>query len=150
MFVGKYEYVKKKHFFLSLIPEVIIIVAVNYYANETEFKEKTARNFDATTPISTIQIKVLLDQLSSQLDAIMGEAEGHMGTDETCPEWAKQAVLSAAKMIVDAKSSDDIKDPSEEDIIKVLKDYAEGRSADEATRTLMTYNQKYPNSSGKW
>lgn len=126
------------------------MAAVNYYANETEFSSKTARTFDANSTISSTQIKVLLDQMSAQLDGLMGQDEGHLGTDETCPEWAKQAVMSAAKMVVDARYSDDIKTPSEEDIIKVLKSYMEGRSADQSIPKKMFYNQQYPSRSGNW
>lgn len=125
-------------------------MAVNYYATEDEFKEKTARNFTATTPITTTQIKVLLEQLSAQLDGLMGEDEDNLGTSATAPEWAKQAVLSAAKMIVDAKYSDDIKTPSEKEIIDMLKSYYMGRDVDQAQPKHMHFFSDRPNASGDW
>lgn len=123
------------------------MAASSYYATTTELQERTTRTFSGTTVITSTQIGVLLDQISAQLDGLLGRAEGDLGDSDTVPEWAKQAVLAAAKAVVDSiyQSGEPI---SEQDILAILRSAIEKNDAYPNTRIF--YDQQRPNASGNW
>ena len=122
-------------------------MAVNYYATEAELEGRTTRTFTAGTVITSTQVQALLDEVSAQLDGLLGREEGALGTSATAPEWAKQAVLAAAKAVVDSiyESGEPI---SEEDVIAILRSFMEKNDAFPNTRII--YDQQRPNASGNW
>jgi len=64
------------------------------YVTEAEIEAYTGKSFTATSVITSTQIGVMATQFSAKLDGFAGVDEGTYGTDTTCDEWVKQAVLS--------------------------------------------------------
>lgn len=92
------------------------------YATEAELEAITARDFSATTPVTSTQIAAFLTQISALLDALHDQDEGDFGAETTCEEWVKQAVLAASAYRIDCIYYRTIHDP--EKVIQILRSYS--------------------------
>ena len=114
------------------------------YITEAELEGITGRTFGAATPLTTTKVGLLVTQMSAKLDAVCAVDEGNYGTDTTCPEWCKQAVLSACTMVVDniyIKAGH-----TELEILRVINEFAKKRKS--SIDTLPKFSKRTPDSSG--
>lgn len=82
----------------------------------------TTKTFSATSTVTSTQIGVFLTQMSALLDALHDQDEGDYGTDTTCEEWVKQAVLAACVYKVESIYLLQVADP--EKIKSILESYS--------------------------
>lgn len=122
-------------------------MADSYYATVTELQERSTRTFGAATPITTTQAGVMLDQISAQLDGILGRDEGTLGDSDTVPEWAKQAVLGAAIAYVNSVYEKGTP-LTQQELNDLLRDYT--KNVDAYPNSKFFFGQERPNSSGNW
>lgn len=118
------------------------------YVTQAELEEITGRSFsdDPATPLTATQIGKLVTQMSAKLDGVCAVDEGNFGNATTCPEWCKQAVLSACIMIVDNIYLN--AENTELEILRVLNMFAKKRKS--STDTLPKFSQRIPDSSGEF
>lgn len=114
------------------------------YITEAELEGITTLTFDADSPITTTQMTELIAQMSSKLDAVCAVDEANFGSATTCPEWVKQAVLSACTMVVENIYYD--AGHTELQILRVLNEFAKKRKS--STDTLPKFSRRSPDSSG--
>ena len=122
-------------------------MADSYYATVTELQERSTRTFSGVTPVTTTQAGVMLDQISAQLDGLLGRAEGALGDSDTVPEWAKQAVLGAAIAYVNSVYEKGVA-LSQQEINDLLRDYT--KNVDAYPNSKFFFGQERPDASGNW
>jgi hypothetical protein len=98
--------------------------------------------FGAATPITTTMVTAILTQYSALLDGLTGNTEANFGTDTTCPEWVKQAVLATSAARIEAYYNNEAFTP--EDAERVMKKYVHLRDTD----LRPSFSQKIPSSVG--
>ena len=111
------------------------------YATEAELEAVMMMSttfFGASTPITTTMVTAILTQYSALLDGLAGRSEGHFGTDTTCDEWVKQAVLAAAAARIEAKIND--KEFTTQQAIDIIKRFMNLRDSSLKPR----FHQKQP------
>ena len=115
------------------------------YATEAELEAimmVSSTFFGASTPITTTMVTAILTQYSALLDGLTGNTEANFGTDTTCPEWVKQAVLATSAARIEAYYDDKVFTP--EDAERIMMRFIGKRDSD----LRPSFSQKSPSSSG--
>ena len=115
------------------------------YITEAELEGITTLTFNADSPITTTQMTELIAQMSAKLDAVCSVDDAHFGSATTCPEWVKQAVLSACCMKIDNIYYG--AEHTELQILRVINEFAKKRKS--STDTLPKFSRRSPDSSGR-